>query len=106
MTTATITLQETTGYFGTSMNGGSDQMRDYGLDDPAALLEVHPNSYLAHRLLATIAGKEGRRQEATAHGDNADAILRGGRDQLLIKYMPNDQLQQLLRSTGRLAVIE
>ena len=33
VTQAVITLQDTTGYYGTSMNGGSDQMLDYGLQD-------------------------------------------------------------------------
>lgn len=52
----------------------------------AALLKVHPNSSQARLILAIVADAEGRKDEAAGHRANADAILRGGRDELLVKY--------------------
>ena len=65
----------------------------------ADLLRVHPNSYMAYSLLTTIADNEAQR---TQHSESAQAILRGGRDELLIKYMPKEELKQLLGPLGRL----
>jgi hypothetical protein len=67
----------------------------------AELLRLHPNSYEAYETLEMIADREGKSSEAAGHRKNAEAILLGGRDELLIKYTPKEKLDQKIRSVGR-----
>ena len=54
----------------------------------AELLRVHSNSVHAYRILQAIADKEGKRDEANSHRQNAEALFSGRRDELLLKH-PN-----------------
>jgi hypothetical protein len=51
----------------------------------ADLLRIHPNASAAYHVLAMVAEKEGKKAEATAHENTAAAIVRTGRDHLLLK---------------------
>jgi len=51
----------------------------------ADLLRIYPNASAAYHVLAMVAETEGKKAEATAHSSKAAAIVRAGRDELLLK---------------------
>jgi hypothetical protein len=63
----------------------------------ADLLRAHPNSYIAESLLAELTDNA---TEAATHRQNAQAILKSGRDALLVKYLSKEKIQQLLEPRG------